>query len=69
MNREDIPWVNLIWERYYQNGKLLGSSIRGSFWWRDITKLLDTFKGMVVVNISDGRTCFLWQDLWNGIIP
>jgi hypothetical protein len=32
MNREDIPWVNLIWERYYQNGNLPGSSIRGSFW-------------------------------------
>lgn len=21
-NREDIPWVSLVWEKYYDNGRL-----------------------------------------------
>lgn len=23
-NREDIPWVHLLWDNYYQNGKMPG---------------------------------------------
>jgi len=34
-NKKDIPWVQLIWEKYYRNGKLLGHTKKGSFWWRD----------------------------------
>ena len=31
-NRQNIPWVNLIWERHYANGSLLASSsLKGSF--------------------------------------
>ena len=31
-NRQDIPWVNLIWEKHYANGSLLASSsLKGSF--------------------------------------
>jgi hypothetical protein len=41
-NREDLPW-----EQYYGSGKLPGNSKKGSFWWRDVLKLLDKFKGMV----------------------
>jgi len=44
-NREDIPWVNLIWETYYRNDRLPISNNKGSFWWKDIIKLLDKFKG------------------------
>jgi hypothetical protein len=38
-NRLDVPWVQLIWDSYYQNKvpHLLNS--RGSFWWRDVFKL------------------------------
>jgi len=46
-NRDDLPWVSLIWEQYYGSGKLPGNSKKGSFWWRDVLKLLDKFKGMV----------------------
>ena len=33
-NRHDIPWVNLIWESYYSDGKLPGDNMVGSFWWK-----------------------------------
>lgn len=42
---------------------------KGSFWWKDILKLLDKFKGMGMVNINNAKTCFLWSDLWNGKVP
>lgn len=62
-SREDIPWVSLVWEKYYSTGKLPGSSKKGSFWWRDILKLLSKFKGMARVEIGNGTSCFLWEDL------
>jgi len=68
-NKEDIPWVALIWEKYYGNGKLPGTSKKGSFWWRDITKLLSKYKGMAQVSINNGSTCLLWDDLWEGEVP
>lgn len=49
-NRKDIPWVGLVWESYYENGRLPGGTNRGSFWWRDITKLINKFKGLAKVN-------------------
>jgi len=24
---------------------------------------------MAKVNIQDGRTCLVWEDMWNGMIP
>lgn len=56
-NRDDIPWVNLVWESYYSNGKLPVRNNKGSFWWKDIIKLLDVFKGLAKVDLKDGRTC------------
>lgn len=63
-NREDTPWVSLIWEAYYESGKLSGTGNKGSFWWRDVLKLLDKFKGMARVEINNGKSCLLWEDLW-----
>lgn len=68
-NKADTPWVHLIWEKYYTNGRLPNHSLKGSFWWKDILKLLDKYKGMAVVSIHQGDTCFLWQDPWNNIVP
>ena len=65
-NRLDIPWVHLIWEKHFQNDKLPNNIGKGSFWWRDNIKLLDKFKGIASVNLSDGRTCSLWWDIWEG---
>lgn len=67
--KADIPWVHLIWEKYYQNGRLPNHTIKGSFWWRSVLRLLDNYKGMAVVSVSNGSTCNLWSNLWEGMIP
>ena len=61
-NRADIPWVHLIWEKYYSNGRLPNHVKKGSFWWKDVLKLLDKFKSMASVSVTDGASCLLWND-------
>jgi hypothetical protein len=57
-NKRNLPWVKLIWDKHYRNGKLPSSTTpRGSFWWRDILKLLKKFKGMASVLIASGKSC------------
>ena len=68
-NRLDIPWVQLVWEKHYRNGTLPGSRKKGSFWWRDILHLLDSFKGLAMVNVKDGISCLFWDDLWMNRVP
>lgn len=67
-NKEDLPWVHLLWDTYYSERELPGQRTRGSFWWRDIMKLLDTFRGMAQAHMGQGRTIAFWNDLWNGRI-
>jgi len=43
-NKEDIPWVQIVWEKHYPNGKLPGVSKKGSFLWRDNQKNLQHYK-------------------------
>jgi hypothetical protein len=38
-NKKDIPWVNLVWEKN-KNGKMPDQIRRGTFWWRDVLKLI-----------------------------
>jgi hypothetical protein len=64
-NKVDTPWVQLVWHQYYANVFKPIHNKKGSFWWRDILKMLDSFKGMASVTISDGSSCFFWSDVWN----
>jgi hypothetical protein len=63
-NRIDIPWVHLVWEKHYKNGRLPDNVKKGSFWWRDILKLLQSFKNMAVIKVKNGRSCLFWKDKW-----
>lgn len=56
--------VDFVQETYYSSGKLPGKVKKGSFWWRDVLKLLDKFKGMARVQINNGQSCLMWDDLW-----
>jgi hypothetical protein len=50
-NRLDLPWVHLLWDNYYNSGSVPDHRMKGSFWWRDILKLLDTFKALARVQV------------------
>jgi hypothetical protein len=63
-----LPWVKLVWSRYYRNGKLPNHVAKGSFWWRSLLKLLNIFKGISQVQLGAGDTIIFWSDLWNGRI-
>jgi hypothetical protein len=43
--KEDLPWVKLIWSKYCRNGKVPGLVMKGSFWWKGMLNLLNTYKG------------------------
>lgn len=57
-----------MWEKYYNDGKLPSHIKKGSFWWRDVLKLLENFKGMASVFVQSGSSCLFW-DLWFGLTP
>jgi hypothetical protein len=66
-NKKEVPWVKLIWHAHYSNGQIPHATTeKGSFWWRDILKLCDLFRGIANCNIGDGSTVLFWSDLWNG---
>ena len=60
-NKYDIPWVQLIWNSHYNNETIPVNNRNGSFWWRDVFKLLDSFKGMASVTIGDGSIFLFGQ--------
>jgi hypothetical protein len=36
-----------------------------SFWWRDILKLGDMFRGIATYTIGNGTSVMFWSDVWN----
>jgi hypothetical protein len=54
-----------VWEKHYRNGKLPGQVKKGSFWWRDVLKLLPSYKEMAVIQVKNGHSCFFWKDSWS----
>jgi hypothetical protein len=39
---------------------------KGSFWWKDLLKLCDIFKGIAQCSIGNGSTIKFWSEVWNG---
>jgi hypothetical protein len=67
-NRYNVPWVQLVWDHHFTMGKLpfSGRVFKGSFWWRDVLKLLTLFKEIATPLLNNGTSCLLWYDNWNG---
>jgi len=47
-NQREVPWVQLIWYKYYQNKVPHTSREVGSFWWKDILRLHNQYLGIAV---------------------
>ena len=67
-NHWDLPWVELIWNSYYTSKIPHAADPCGSFWWRDVSKLMPTYRGITLVNVSNGATTLFWKDMWLGEI-
>jgi hypothetical protein len=60
-NKENIPWVHLIWRSY--NNSPEATNIPSSFWWKDIVKLCAKFKRAASCSIASGDTALVWSDI------
>jgi hypothetical protein len=58
-NHRDIPWVHLIWDAHYDGKIPHAEKLCGSFWWRDVLKLVDNFKGVAGVKHGKGDTFYI----------
>ena len=54
-NKWDTPWVQLIWDTYYIDQIPHASDPCGSFWWRDVIKLIPTYRGISKVTVGNGE--------------
>lgn len=63
-NKADVPWVKLIWNRYYQGKVPHECRELGSFWWRDVMRLNTTYRRIARCTLGDGSTVSFWDDLW-----
>jgi hypothetical protein len=36
----------------------------GSFWWKDVCKLMPIFRGIASSSIKDGTSTLFWKDAW-----
>ena len=63
-NKREIPWVQLVWWKYYQGKVLHAAREVGSFWWKDILRLSNLFRGIARCTIGDGSTVLFWDDIW-----
>ena len=64
-NQNITPWVKLIWDTYYSDAIPHATAPCGSFWWRELVKLMPTYRGVTKVLINDGRSILFWKDEWN----
>lgn len=64
LNRVDLPWVSLIWDTYYHSSVSQGTDSCGSFWWKDICKLLDHFRNTTLVQVNSRNSALFWSDKW-----
>lgn len=62
--KKDIPWANMIWNKYYLRKVPHASSEVGSFWWKDVLRLNTLYRGIAKCTIGDGSTITFWEDLW-----
>jgi hypothetical protein len=64
-NQHDTPWVSMVWQAYYQSSPPQATGLVGSFWWRDVCKLLTVFRGITTVEPGNGRSILFWKDRWD----
>jgi hypothetical protein len=58
-NRADVPWVQLVWNKYYSAKVPHAAREVGSFWWKDVLRLNIIFRGISRCHLGNGSSiCF-----------
>jgi hypothetical protein len=60
-NKVDTHWVQLLWNTYYFGRIPHSMDPIGSFWWRDVCKLMPTFRGFATSIVMDGLTILFFE--------
>jgi hypothetical protein len=63
-NKEDTPWVHLLWNTYYTGKVPHTMAPCGSFWWRAVFYLSHIFRGITVSHVNDGHSTLFWRHKW-----
>jgi hypothetical protein len=63
-----MPWVSLVWNRYYIGKVPHECREIGSFWWRDVMRLNVIYRNIARCSIGDGSTVSFWNDLWSSSV-
>jgi len=68
-NQADIPLVQLVRHKYYQNRVPHATRELGSFWWKDVMRLNNIYRTISRCFIGNGATACFWEDQWaDGIL-
>ena len=63
-NRANIPWVDLVWSKYYTTKVPHAARESGSFWWKDVLRLNTIFRDVTRCELGNGSSICFWDDLW-----
>jgi len=63
-NKANLPWVQLIWSKYYTHKVPHAAREVGSFWWKDVLRLNIIFRGIAKCELGNGASVCFWDDLW-----
>jgi hypothetical protein len=61
-NHANIPWVQLIWNKYSSKVPHAAREV-GSFWWKDILRLNTIFRNISKCELGNGASVCFWDDL------
>ena len=63
-NHAEVPWVQLIWFKYYSEKVPHTSKEVGSFWWKDVMRLNNLYRSSSRCTAGTGSTVCFWEDRW-----
>ena len=67
-NNVDLPWVKLIRNSYYYKEVPHAVTICGSFWWRNVMKLMDIYRQVTHCKLGNGEIILFWSDNWKDLV-
>jgi hypothetical protein len=56
--------MHLVWFAHYQGNVPHEEPLKGSFWWKDVLKHVDNFRGVAAVVQGRGDTSLFWKYNW-----